>query len=108
MTPSLLKSHCHKRAFPWGSLTVPVSSTGSVVHVDEGLDVRLFIEGAVFRSATPLIDAVDVTEGPCPLKTDTVSLYCTFHVVLVWAPGLPVAVFRSPKFQAYVSTSRTF
>src|SRR2546428_824792 len=108
MTPSLLRSHCHKRAFPWGSLTVPVSSTGSVVHVDEGLDVRLLIEGAVFRSATTLIVADEVTECPCPSETVTVRVYCTFDVVYVWAPGLPVAVVPSPKFQAYVRTSRTF
>ena len=108
ITPSLLKSHCHRRALPWGSLTVPVRSTGSVVHVDEGLDVRLLIEGAVFRSATTLIDADEETECPWPSETVTESVYTTFEVVYVWVPGLPVPVVPSPKFQAYVSTSRVF
>jgi hypothetical protein len=108
MIPSLLKSHCHSRGFPWGSLTVPVSSTGNVVHVDEGLEVRLLIEGAVFRSATTLIAADEVTECPCPSETVTLRVYVTPDVVYVWVPGLPVPVVPSPKSQAYVRTSRTF
>src|SRR2546426_12532116 len=97
MTPSLLKSHCHKRAFPWGSLTVTVSSTGSVVHGDEGLDVRLLIEGAVFRSATTLIVADEVTEGPGPSATVTVGVYCRFEVAYVVPPRQPDTVVPCPK-----------
>src|SRR6266581_3103358 len=103
--PSLLKSHCHRRALPCGSLTLPVICTGSVVQVDEGLDVRPLIEGAVFRSATTLIVADEETECPWPSETVTLRMYCTFDVVYVWVPGLPVAVAPSPKSQAYVKTS---
>src|SRR5438132_966006 len=104
--PSLLKSHCHRRALPCGSLTLPVICTGSVVQVDEGLDVRTLIEGAVFRSATTLIVADEGTECPWPSETVTLRVYCTFDVVYVWVPGLPVAVAPSPKSHAYVIGSK--
>ena len=84
---------------PCGSETPAVSVTGCVVYVDEGLDVRLLMDGAVFRSGTTLSVVLDETEWPWPSETVTWSVTCTFEVVYVCVTGFPLPVGEpSPKF----------